>query len=42
MFYADIVGRPGEANIDQALEEVAFHCKELRLLGSYRMARKRG
>jgi prephenate dehydratase len=42
MFYADIVGRPGEPNIDQALEEVAFHCKELRLLGSYRMARKRG
>jgi prephenate dehydratase len=42
MFFADIVGRPGEANIDQALEEVAFQCKELRLLGSYRMARKRG
>jgi prephenate dehydratase len=42
MFYADIVGRPGEPNIDQALEEVAFHCKELRLLGSYRMARVRG
>jgi prephenate dehydratase len=42
MFYADIVGRPGEPNIDQALEEVAFQCKELRLLGSYRMARVRG
>jgi prephenate dehydratase len=42
MFYADIVGRPGEPNIDRALEEVAFQCKELRLLGSYRMARVRG
>jgi prephenate dehydratase len=42
MFFADIVGRPGEPNIDRALEELAFHCKELRLLGSYRMARERG
>ena len=42
MFYADIVGRPGEPNIDRALEEVAFHCKELRLLGTYPMARERG
>ena len=42
MFYADIVGRPGEENIDQALEELAFQCKEIRLLGSYRQARIRG
>ena len=41
-FYADIVGRPGQANVDRALEELAFHCKELRLLGSYRQARARG
>jgi len=42
MFYADIVGRPGEPEIDRALEELAFHCKELRLLGTYRMGRQRG
>ncbi len=42
MFYADIVGRPGEAPVDRALEELAFHCKELRMLGSYRQARSRG
>jgi len=42
MFFADIIGRPGQDNVDQALDEVAFHCKELRLLGSYRMARVRG
>lgn len=42
MFYADIIGRPGEAHVDRALEELAFHCKELRLLGSYRQARPRG
>ncbi len=42
MFYADIIGRPGEPPVDRALEELAFHCKEMRLLGSYRMARERG
>jgi prephenate dehydratase len=42
MFYADIIGRPGEPAVDRALEELAFHCKELRLLGSYRQARNRG
>lgn len=41
MFYADIVGAPGEPRVDQALEELAFHCKELRLLGTYRQARQR-
>ena len=41
-FFADIVGRPGEPNVDRAQEELAFHSKELRLLGSYRMARQRG
>jgi prephenate dehydratase len=41
-FFADIVGRPGQPNVDRALEELAFHSKELRLLGSYRMARQRG
>ncbi|MFM5952982.1 MAG: prephenate dehydratase [Novosphingobium sp.] len=34
-FFADIVGTPGDPAVDRALEELAFHCKELRLLGSY-------
>ena len=42
MFYADIIGRPGEPAVDRALEELDFHCKQLRLLGSYRQARPRG
>jgi len=42
MFYADIVGAPGDPAIDRALEELAFHCKELRMLGTYRQARARG
>ena len=41
MFYADIVGAPGDAAVDRALEELAFHCKELRMLGSYPQAMKR-
>jgi prephenate dehydratase len=42
MFFADILGAPGDPAIDRALEELAFHCKELRMLGSYRQARVRG
>jgi len=42
MFYADILGRPGQPAVDRALEELAFHCKELRMLGTYRQARVRG
>ncbi|MGV2495005.1 prephenate dehydratase [Pelagerythrobacter aerophilus] len=41
MFYADIVGAPGDPRVDGAFEELAFHCKDLRLLGSYRQARPR-
>lgn len=41
-FYADIVGKPGDPAVDRALEELAFHCKELRILGSYQQARPRG
>ncbi|WP_260925585.1 prephenate dehydratase [Novosphingobium sp. 9] len=41
-FYADIVGAPGEAAVDLALEELAFHCKDLRILGTYPQARVRG
>jgi prephenate dehydratase len=42
MFYADIIGAPGEPAVDRALEELAFHCKELRMLGTYRQERTRG
>lgn len=41
-FYADIIGAPGDPAVDRALAELAFHCKEIRLLGSYRQARPRG
>ena len=42
MFYADILGAPGDPRVDRALEELAFHCKHIRILGSYPMARERG
>lgn len=42
MFYADIIGAPGDPRVDRALEELAFHSKELTILGSYRQARARG
>ena len=42
MFYADIIGTPGDPAVDRALEELDFHCKELRILGTYAQARKRG
>ena len=41
-FYADIVGAPGDPAVDRALAELDFHCKELRLLGTYPLARQRG
>ncbi|UYV16870.1 prephenate dehydratase [Porphyrobacter sp. ULC335] len=41
-FYADIIGAPGDPAVDRALEECAFHSKELRILGSYEQARARG
>ena len=42
MFFADIEGAPGDARVDTALEELAFQTNEVRLLGSYPRARKRG
>ncbi len=42
MFYADIIGMPGDPAVDRALEECAFHSKELRVLGTYEQARARG
>jgi len=41
-FYADIEGAPGEPRIDMALQELAFHCKYVRPLGTYKQARSRG
>lgn len=41
-FYADILGAPGDPAVDRAIEELAFHCKYLRILGTYRQARPRG
>ena len=41
-FFADIVGAPGDPAVDRALDELAFHCKQLRMLGTYPLARKRG
>ena len=41
-FYADIVGAPGDPAVDRALDELAFHCKELRVLGTYPQERPRG
>jgi prephenate dehydratase len=42
MFYADIVGAPGDPAVDRAIEELAFHSKELRVLGTYPQERERG
>jgi len=41
-FYADVVGKPGEAGFDRAVEELGFHSKWVRLLGTYPQARVRG
>lgn len=40
-FYADVVGMPGDQAFDRALEELGFHSKWLRILGSYPQARPR-
>ncbi|AQR74926.1 prephenate dehydratase [Sphingomonas sp. LM7] len=40
-FYADIVGGPGDPAIDRALEELKFHSKWMRVLGTYPQARVR-
>lgn len=42
MFYADIEGVPGQPAVDRALEELAFQCNSVRMLGSYQKARIRG
>ncbi|KRB85432.1 prephenate dehydratase [Sphingomonas sp. Root710] len=40
-FYADIEGHPDEPHVRRALEELAFHTKWVRLLGTYPQARER-
>jgi prephenate dehydratase len=40
-FYADIEGMPGDAAVDRALDELRFHTKWVRILGSYAQARAR-
>ncbi len=42
MFYADIIGAPGTQSVDNAFTELAYYSEELRMFGSYRMARVRG
>ena len=41
-FYADVEGKPGDPGLDQALDELGFQAKWLRVLGTYRRARERG
>ena len=41
-FYCDVEGGPEDANLGRALEELAFHTKWLRVLGTYPQARPRG
>jgi prephenate dehydratase len=40
-FYADIEGHPDEPPVRRALEELAFHTRSVRLLGTYPQARNR-
>jgi prephenate dehydratase len=41
-FYCDIEGAPGDPPVDRALEELRFHARSVRMLGTYAEARKRG
>ena len=40
-FYADIEGHPEDAPVRRALEELAFHTKWVRILGTYPQSRER-
>ncbi|VVS99242.1 prephenate dehydratase [Erythrobacter sp. EC-HK427] len=42
LFYADIIGAPGDPAVDRAMEELAFHCTQVSMFGTYPLARKRG
>ena len=41
-FYSDFEGHPDDPAVRNALEELAFHSKWVRLLGTYKQARPRG
>jgi prephenate dehydratase len=41
-FFADIEGHPEDPAVARALDELAYHSKWVRLLGTYPEARKRG
>ncbi len=41
-FFCDVEGRPGDPAFDRAMEELGFHCKSVRVLGTYAQARARG
>jgi prephenate dehydratase len=41
-FFCDVEGKPGDAPFDRAMEELGFHSKWVRVLGTYRQARRRG
>ena len=41
-FYCDVEGGPDDANLARALEELEFHTKSHRILGTYPQARPRG
>jgi len=40
-FFTDIMGAPGDPAVDRALEELRFHSKWVRMLGTYPQARER-
>ncbi|WP_338241399.1 prephenate dehydratase [Aurantiacibacter hainanensis] len=42
MFYADIIGAPGDPAVDRALDELSFYCEGVRMFGTYPQARPRG
>lgn len=41
-FFVDIEGAPGDPRVERAMKELAFHCKYVLPLGTYRQARARG
>ncbi len=41
-FFADIEGHPDDPSVARALDELAYHSKWVRLLGTYPVTRKRG
>jgi len=41
-FFADIEGHPEDPAVARALEELSFYSRTVRLLGTYKQARKRG